>query len=189
MYTFYLDTWDLKSTPDKTYANFKLFFNTAYKKIVQTGTLAGSSYANNATGTQGLKRKQLQGGKNGEDIDAAAFLSLLFSRWRLKYCWSCGCNRSHFGPGCNFKKEGHKDEATLDHMMGGCNLIQRHKNEKAKWNTPQDRTNEREGGRGGGRGGRGGRGGGRGGANRATEEESEDQENDQNQQNAEGDQG
>ena len=34
-----------------------------------------------------------------------------------------GWNANHTSPKCNKKKEGHKDDSTINNMMGGCNLI------------------------------------------------------------------
>ena len=44
---------------------------------------------------------------------------------RLFYCWSHGLGRNpkHTSESCNSPLEGHKKEATLDNMMGGCNNI------------------------------------------------------------------
>ena len=45
----------------------------------------------------------------------------------LMYCWSCGLNRMHNGTQCPTRKRklGHKEEATVDNMMGGNNIIKR----------------------------------------------------------------
>ena len=36
----------------------------------------------------------------------------------LKYCWSCGVNRTHDSSGCTNKVEGHQNDATASNMMG-----------------------------------------------------------------------
>jgi hypothetical protein len=48
---------------------------------------------------------------------------------KLSYCWSHGTttNLNHNSQTCNYKKEGHKDEATINNRMGGSNNRQRAK--------------------------------------------------------------
>ena len=35
----------------------------------------------------------------------------------LKYCWSCGVNRTHESTGCINKVDGHQNDATASDMM------------------------------------------------------------------------
>jgi hypothetical protein len=51
----------------------------------------------------------------------------------LAYCWSHGLgpNPEHTSPLCRHKKPGHKDNATVCNMLGGCNTIHRRHSEIA----------------------------------------------------------
>lgn len=51
---------------------------------------------------------------------------------QLPYCWTHGFNFSHNSRTCRFKCDGHKDEATIQNMMGGNNFIRRGRNEVGK---------------------------------------------------------
>lgn len=53
---------------------------------------------------------------------------------KLSYCWSHGTttNLNHTSQTCNYKKEGHKDEATINNRMGGSNNRQRAKSSANK---------------------------------------------------------
>ena len=51
--------------------------------------------------------------------------NVLSNNVQLYYCWSHGLgrNRNHTSATCNRKRDGHKDEATINNMMGGSNIL------------------------------------------------------------------
>jgi hypothetical protein len=59
------------------------------------------------------------------------------------YCWSHGLhtNKNHTSLTCRNQAEGHRTEATLQNMLGGCNVIQRRRFEKQIYVRPP-RTNQ-----------------------------------------------
>jgi hypothetical protein len=120
-------SWRKKPEIDRTLANFKLLFSVANDErrrqlTATTGGFHGAhiavltpspspapapSYANAATSPPEPPHIELPSGK------------------KMYYCWShgLGTNRAHTSAQCQNKKDGHKDNATADNMMNGCDTI------------------------------------------------------------------
>lgn len=56
--------------------------------------------------------------KNKFYSDSNATNKFMRKRTGNKYCRSCGFNVRHTSAACQWKKEGHKDEATAENAMG-----------------------------------------------------------------------
>ena len=58
------------------------------------------------------------------------------------YCWTHGLgkNKTHTSATCNKPAEGHKTDATLDNMMGGCTTIMSRRRRNNTNNTAQPTT-------------------------------------------------
>jgi hypothetical protein len=58
------------------------------------------------------------------------------------YCHShsLGTNPVHASMTCRTRGPGHDTTPTVNNMHSGCNLIQRHRNERVVWTTPPPRT-------------------------------------------------
>lgn len=110
--------WEKKDAADQTWANFKVHFTGENTKRLEKETSQSAGYAGAAT--EPPKKK---GKIPSYDAD-------IFTLTELKYCWSHGFNPSHRGHKCKNKQDGHRDEATVDNMMGGINTINRQRNEK-----------------------------------------------------------
>jgi hypothetical protein len=118
---FELDIRDWRRKKNnKTLKDFKEFFNLANKDRLEKATSASMGYANQAAGDNNTPPGTPSKNKDDEANTVTP----------LKYCWSHGFNTSHPGRMCKRKAKGHQDEATVDSMKGGNNMIQRKRNEK-----------------------------------------------------------
>lgn len=114
-----LKKWRAKPSADKTWNNLVTHMTAANKERLRELTSNQAGYSNNAT-TQAKSIHQ-----KGNDI-------------LLHYCWTHGLgpNANHTSATCKNKHPKHKDNATVDNMMGGCNIIHRRKGERAIWTRP-----------------------------------------------------
>ena len=113
-----LKKWRAKPAADKTWDNLVTHMTAANKERLRKLTSNQAGYSNNATGTKPGKQIQQHG-----------------TTLRLHYCWSHGFgpNANHTSATCKNRHPKHEEKATVDNMMGGCNLIHRRKNERAIW--------------------------------------------------------
>jgi hypothetical protein len=121
--------WRKRAAADKTLENFAKDFKLAdgEQQRKQTTTMAGyHNTAANVTQT------------------AAALAALTVQptptdkTQQLYYCWSHGAGRNpmHTSLTCNNQQPGHRGDATMFNMLGGCNLIHRARNEKPIYQPP-----------------------------------------------------
>jgi len=120
---FELDVRDWEKETDQSLANMKRYFTKANTKRVSKKTAASEGYAGKATDSSTNATPNTNNGSSGT----------------MHYCWTHGYNTTHAGSACQYKQEGHKDEATVHHMMGGNNRVQRKRNERAVFKE-RDRT-------------------------------------------------
>ena len=114
------EDWRKKDDAEWTLENFKTLFTKANKErrrklTAQSAGFHGAHAANAATTA------------TVPPTDTATAYSMKSDGCTMYYCWSHGLgkNRSHTSLTCNRKGEGHKDNATVTNMMGGCNTIMR----------------------------------------------------------------
>ena len=121
--------WIKKPEADKTWNNFRIHFNRAEKERLRKLTAAQAGYntdnaANAATDSKPapMDSKAVPHCQpTGTDPPSI----LTNNNIRMYYCWAHGLgkNRNHTSATCKNKAEGHKDDATADNMMNGCNKI------------------------------------------------------------------
>ena len=124
-----LREWDKKPLADRTWANFKTFFTEANKRRVKETTLGDMQRAFAAIGrpetpsTVGSTQPRLDTPSSAltDDTSGAKY-----------YCWTHGLsdNKDHTSRTCTNKATGHKEDATLNNMMGGNNTIRRKRGER-----------------------------------------------------------
>jgi hypothetical protein len=122
-------SWRKKPAAKRTLANFKLLFSAAddERRRQLTATTAGFHGAHRADTEEPKapcphhERANLA---NRTTETPAAHIELPSGK-KMYYCWShgLGTNRAHTSVNCLNKKDGHKDNATADHMLGGCDII------------------------------------------------------------------
>jgi hypothetical protein len=114
-------SWRKKTPVDRTLANFKMHFSAANDERCRqlTTTTAGYHGAHQATAQPPpVARPQANSAAEPTHIQ-------LPPGKKMYYCWShgLGTNRAHTSAQCQNKKDGHKDTATADNMLGGCATI------------------------------------------------------------------
>ena len=105
--------WKRKPEADKTMTNFRDHFDAADKERRLNITVG-------AAGLHGANAAIIQ----APVADAAAQHQVNAGR-PMAYCYTHGAsvNMSHTSATCNSRCEGHQTAATMDNMMGGCNII------------------------------------------------------------------
>ena len=146
--------WDKLPAANKTLANFKTHFTAANKDRVknttagQLGQNAGSAFGAIGTPTP-----------PPPTTEPVILVSTGNAVWKsMYYCWShgLGTNKDHTSKTCTKKAQGHKEDATVDNMMGGNNTIRRLSGErpvfkpKQRSRNPQSPTPEANGAQGNG---------------------------------------
>ena len=116
-----LRDWEQRSKSKRTLRRFKEYFATANQRRKQHATALSEGYAGKAETPTKPSDKDQQHNTNTN----------------MSYCWSHGLNESHDSPTCKAKDKGHKDEATVDNVMGGNNMIQRRRGEKRVFEFPE----------------------------------------------------
>jgi hypothetical protein len=125
VFTKAVDSWTEKPAADHTMANFRTHFNKANKdrRLDLTTGAAGLHGANAATssttGTAPTANSNTRTGANNPHVHPTQ------GGKKMAYCYTHGAsiNLSHTSATCAKRCEGHKEAATMDNMMGGCNLI------------------------------------------------------------------
>ena len=120
VFTKTIDAWNILKRTDQTLAKLKLDFNAADQRRSEQVSMKDAGYANAAK----LKSAYLptKDDTNQYPVTVPSF-----------YCWSHGLGRNpdHTSPTCSNKIPGHKDDATMGNMMGGCNKIARQRGERS----------------------------------------------------------
>jgi hypothetical protein len=114
--------WRMTPTADKTYANFETRFRLADEDYSRTATSRSAGYHRANAGTTNNAPP-----KPAVPTQAPAPTPAPRANTGpgpiISYCWTHGLLRTsaekHSSKNCNFKKEGHQDDATLTNQMGG----------------------------------------------------------------------
>jgi len=111
-----LDIWRTKTQQQQTWAQLQLDFNSADKERLRKIT----------TGDQGYQQTAHKATEN---------ITKTITAPTMYYCWSHGLrhNQEHTSKTCTAKMANHKDSATMNNMMGGCNYIRRLRGEQTVW--------------------------------------------------------
>jgi hypothetical protein len=106
----------------------KLDFTRADKERRRQVTTAQVGYANKATGRQETTKDSNKENKPNTTSTGPS----------MAYCWSHGYgnNASHSSKTCTNPLPGHRTEATVDNMLGGCCVIKRRMGERAIYKRP-----------------------------------------------------
>ena len=122
-----LDVWRRKDAADKTLANFILHFTAENKERLRKLTAKQAGYQGANRATQAPAPAPTPAPAPATDTNRNAGTSTVTTNNGIKmyYCWThgLGTNRAHTSATCQNKGEGHKDDATADNLMGGCDRI------------------------------------------------------------------
>jgi hypothetical protein len=123
-----LKDWRKRTTAQQTWANLKLDFTTADKERRRQLTTAQAGFANKATQD---KENQIPSKPPPPNVGAKTTV--------MGYCWShgYGSNTNHTSSTCTNPQPGHRMEATVDNMLGGCCIIKRRTGERAVYKRPE----------------------------------------------------
>jgi hypothetical protein len=108
-FTIAISEWRKKNEADKTFDNFQTHFKIADDERRRLTTTRGAGYHQAAQ-------------VNGPPL---ANTNKPAEGWY--YCWSHGVTRNaeYTSATCNRHATGHRSEATMGNMLGGCNIVQR----------------------------------------------------------------
>lgn len=122
-----LKDWRKRPAAQQTWDNVKLDFNAADKERRRNTTTAQLGFANKAT-------RRFEEEKKEDDHQTKPA-----KKTTMGYCWSHGYgnNPNHTSATCTNPQGGHRIEATVDNMLGGCCIIKRKNGEKAVYKRPQ----------------------------------------------------
>jgi hypothetical protein len=123
VFTDALKEWRRKPVLEQTWDNLKTAFEQADKERRRNTNTAGEmGYANKAANKPNTD-------SNKENTVPST----------MYYCWShgYGSNPNHTGKTCTNPQTGHRPEATVENMMGGCCVIKRRMGERAVYKRPQ----------------------------------------------------
>ena len=127
VFTDACNAWRRKAEADKTMANFKTHFNAEDEDRVQKLTAAQAGY-HGANAVTPLPATEAHPASS--DTASAATIAgpphvIANDGVKMYYCWThgLGLNPNHTSPTCKNKAEGHKDDATVTNMQGGCTTI------------------------------------------------------------------
>ena len=129
VFTEALREWRRRPVIEHNWANLLTHFNTADKERRRKSTTTGElGYANKTT------HHKVDEEQNKENTAPATG-----AKTTMFYCWTHGYGPSsnHTSKSCTHPQEGHRTDATVDNMLGGCCIIKRRKNEKAIYRRPQ----------------------------------------------------
>ena len=140
VFTEDIRTWRQKSLADRTWTNFIPHFmeaNKERKRQLTTRDLGYHAHVTDKTeGQEGVSETtKAQASKKPSDAIEGFY-----------YCWSHGLgpNPNHTSTTCNKRAEGHRTDATIKNMMGGCNMIHRRRGERAIFKPANTTTTESE---------------------------------------------
>jgi hypothetical protein len=114
--------WRKRAIADKTWINFKVDFAKADEERRRQLTAQGAGYHSVS---------EMVEVPPFAAVAAAAVTNKPKSEAKvLYYCWShgAGINKDHTGTTCKFPAAGHRSEATVFNVLGGCNIIHRRRN-------------------------------------------------------------
>ena len=128
VFTEGLKEWRKKPDADHTWQNLLLHFNKEDKERLLNTTSSQAGYAGAA--------------KNGPPSHTAqptASGTPTSNTTPMYYCWSHGLtpNSTHTSKTCTSRQPGHRAEATVDNMLGGCCVIKHQFGERSVYKNPR----------------------------------------------------
>lgn len=126
LFTDAIRDWRKRPTVDHTLLNLKLDFTEADRERQRKQTTSKAGYHTSAAAiTKHTPPTAPTSGSNNSTM--------------MYYCWSHGysSNQEHHSGNCKFPAPGHRTEATVCNMLGGCNFIRRRRNEIQVYTKPK----------------------------------------------------
>jgi hypothetical protein len=132
LFTDVLKDWCKRPEVEHTLANLKSDFNRADKERHRSTTIRDAGFAGAASTSCATAANDSPAPTLPPATTSDPGLS------GLHYCWSHGLgpNVSHTSASCRTKLPGHRDDATANNMLGGCNTIHRRHGEHAAPRAP-----------------------------------------------------
>jgi hypothetical protein len=126
--------WRKRPVAEKTIINFRTDFAKADEERNRQMTAQNAGYHTAAVLVEVIAPEAMAAAAVTTKFDAAPPA--------LYYCWShgAGVNKDHTGATCKFPAPGHRGDATVFNMLGGCNIIHRRRNEKPIYKKPERST-------------------------------------------------
>ena len=129
--------WRQRPIAERTLANFEIHFAQADIERKRTLTTRSAGYHQAATVQHNIQQKENEQANSATTTSKTAPPPTPI--WH--YCWSHGLSRNakHTGHNCERPAPGHRTEATITNMLGGCNTIRRGKGEREVYKKPTPR--------------------------------------------------
>ena len=146
-FTLAVHEWHNKPAAEKTYANLVTHFNAADRERLRLLTTRNAGFHGNALHAAAINAPPVEqaliapGAAPAVVPPAAAPPAAANHPTPMFYCHShgLGTNPAHTSLTCRTRGPGHDTTATVNNMRGGCNLIQRRRNERVVWTAPPPR--------------------------------------------------
>lgn len=128
IFTDAIRDWRKLPTVEHTLPNLKVHFTEADRERQRLQTSTGAGYHSSAAAITNKKPTPATQSNNTSN--------------QMYYCWSHGYspNNEHDSTNCKFPAPGHRVEATVCNMLGGCNFIRRRRNELQVYIKPKPTT-------------------------------------------------
>jgi hypothetical protein len=124
--------WRKRADVDKTLANLRTDFTHADRERQRHLTSQSAGYHNSAVALQNIALSATTPPTTNSRTLAIA------QKPTYHYCWSHGYgpNQDHTSASCKFPAVGHRNDATVLNMLGGCNIIHRKRGEQGVFVKP-----------------------------------------------------
>jgi hypothetical protein len=133
VFTDSIRDWRKRPEAERTLANLEAYFTIAdnERKRALTSRSAGYHQAANVSIAPTAT-------PNNKNIVAIAATAPKNKENKIFYCWSHGLgpNKEHTSASCTAKLRGHRTDATVYNMLGGCNIIHRRRGEVRIYERP-----------------------------------------------------
>jgi len=123
-----VESWRERPEAEHTLDNFKSHFIRANRERLRQLTTKQAGYHGANSAIASTTDQPTVSSLSNDEANSATTTSsqvVYVGNVRMYYCWThgLGMNPSHTSATCNNKAEGHVDNATVDNMQNGCNLI------------------------------------------------------------------
>lgn len=132
-----INKWNDLDSADQTFERLKSEFTKADKERRRLLTVRAAGFHGNAVAAAATNTTPAEQALVAPAAAPPSLGTTAPKAWH--YCWSHGTNSSHASTDCRHPQSGHNNAATFDNMLGGCNLIQRRRGERAVWKAPPRR--------------------------------------------------
>ena len=128
--------WRQRPIAERTLANFEIHFAKADVERKRTLTTRTAGYHQAANVQQKAQEQEHSANATGNTAPKLSNAPKPTPIWY--YCWSHGLSRNanHTGHNCERPAPGHRADATITNMLGGCNAIKRGKGEREVYKKP-----------------------------------------------------